>query len=252
MRTPEPNVYPASLQNLGGPDRWPRSTSELSKCTALLVLVFVLLAGAGLASGTPVVGALFAHAVILTQLWAPMARADQVGRPVATLGLHPKGWGEELGVAGALAAVLLPLWAVALVCARPLWAHWGLGPAAVAPWGLGGWATAQWLLAQILGVALPEELFWRGYVQPVLEARFGGRAWGPRALHFDRGTALCTLLFALGHVVGGAGPLALGTFLPGCVFALLRNRAGSICAAVTLHASCNLFAAATLQTFDGF
>jgi membrane protease YdiL (CAAX protease family) len=53
-------------------------------------------------------------------------------------------------------------------------------------------------------------------------------------------------------VAGGAGPWALGTFFPGCVFALLRARTGSIVAAVALHAGCNIFAAAIMQTFDGF
>ena len=253
MCTPGPNVYPACAQNLGPADQWPRAVSELSKCIALLALVFVLLAGAGLGLGGQVGATLFAHGVVLTQLWAPMARADDTGHPLAALGLHLGLWRQELRLAGVLALALWPLWAGALTGARPLMQRWELWPLGAAPWAGGGTAAIiLWVLGQVLGVALPEELFWRGYVQPVLEARFGGGRQASGALTFGRGTALCTLLFAAGHVVGGAGPLALGTFFPGCVFALLRARAGSILGAVALHAGCNVFAAAIMQTFDGF
>jgi membrane protease YdiL (CAAX protease family) len=252
MCTPDPNVYPARAQNLGAADRWPGQVSELSKCITLLALVFVLLAGAGFGLGGRVGGALFAHGVILIQLWAPMARADATGHPLAALGMHGRRWRQQLAMALALALVLWPLWAAALGWARPLMLRWQLWPLGPAPWGPTPGSIALWLLAQVLGVALPEELFWRGYVQPVLEARFGGRSGVGNGLKFGRGTAWCTLLFAAGHVAGGAGLSALGTFFPGCVFALLRARTGSIVAAVALHAGCNIFAAAIMQTFDGF
>ncbi len=86
------------------------------------------------------------------------------------------------------------------------------------------------VLGQLLVVALPEEFFFRGFLQGVLAERF-------RPLS---AVVLSSLLFALGHLLVGFDPGTLAVFFPGLFFGLLRARTGSILAGTLFHASCNL------------
>jgi len=99
----------------------------------------------------------------------------------------------------------------------------------------------MWLhvLDQLFVVALPEELFYRGYLQTRLGHAFGkGRAW---LLGAPAGAAfwLTQLLFALGHL-GELHPWRLAVFFPSILFGWLRERTGSIGAGILVHAFCNL------------
>lgn len=94
-------------------------------------------------------------------------------------------------------------------------------------------------LNQVLVVALPEELFFRGYLLGRLEAH-----WPPhrRLLGAPVGRALVAsaVLFALGHFLVDFNPQRLAVFFPGLVFAWMRARTGSVAAGAAYHAACNL------------
>jgi uncharacterized protein len=94
------------------------------------------------------------------------------------------------------------------------------------------------IVDQLLVVALPEEFFYRGYMQPRLEKHFGG---GRRALGIvvGKGFFLTQALFALGHLVEPY-PWRLAVFFPALLFGWLRKRTGTIFAGVIFHAACNL------------
>jgi membrane protease YdiL (CAAX protease family) len=96
-------------------------------------------------------------------------------------------------------------------------------------------------LNQVLVIALPEELFFRGYLQGRLEAR-----WPPgrRFLGASVGRALLvsSVLFALGHFLVDFNPQRLAVFFPGLLFGWMRARTGSIAAGAAFHALCNLLA----------
>lgn len=84
--------------------------------------------------------------------------------------------------------------------------------------------------SQLLVVALPEEFFFRGFIQGRLREVLSG----PAAL-------LCTAaLFALGHFLVTFEPAALAVFFPGLLFGLMRAATGSVLAGTLFHASCNL------------
>ncbi|MBN2573667.1 MAG: CPBP family intramembrane metalloprotease [Deltaproteobacteria bacterium] len=95
------------------------------------------------------------------------------------------------------------------------------------------------LLSQILVVALPEEIFFRGYLMSRFEerwpsqARFLGAAVGWPLL-------LSSLLFAFGHFVVDLAPARLAVFFPALVFGWMRSRSGSIAPAALFHALCNV------------
>ena len=95
------------------------------------------------------------------------------------------------------------------------------------------------VLGQLLLVALPEEAFFRGYLQTSLETR-----WPPRGtlgkLGLGPANLLGSALFALGHVLTTPSPSRLAVFFPSLVFGLLRQKTGGIGASLTFHAACNL------------
>ncbi len=94
------------------------------------------------------------------------------------------------------------------------------------------------VLDQLLVVALPEEFFYRGYLQQRLESQLGqGRPiLGIRA---GRAFLLTQLLFALGHLVEPY-PWRLAVFFPALLFGWLRKRSGTLLSGVLYHATCNL------------
>jgi len=90
---------------------------------------------------------------------------------------------------------------------------------------------------QLLAVALPEELFYRGWMQTAW-GRKGpsrtilGAAIGP-------GFLATQALFAAGHLVT-LQPWRLATFFPGLLFGWLRARTGGVVAPAVAHALSNL------------
>lgn len=98
---------------------------------------------------------------------------------------------------------------------------------------------AQLALAQLLVVALPEEYFFRGYVQTRLEARWPSRR---RLLGAQVGMALvvASALFAVAHLLVDGNALRLAVFFPALVFGWMRQATGSILAGVLFHAASNL------------
>ena len=118
----------------------------------------------------------------------------------------------------------------------PLCRHW-LGPA-------GGHLRlpprfALLAFSQLVVVAIPEELFFRGYLMERLE-----QVWPPtkNLLGAKIGWALVvsSALFALGHLLVIPNPQRLAVFFPALVFGWMRARTGSIAAGATFHALCNV------------
>ena len=101
---------------------------------------------------------------------------------------------------------------------------------------------------QIIVIAVPEEAFFRGYLQTSLD-----RVWRPswRILGADLGPGwlLAAAIFAVGHVLTIPYPARLAVFFPALVFGWLRQRTGGVGASVLFHAACNLFSAALARGF---
>jgi len=95
------------------------------------------------------------------------------------------------------------------------------------------------LLSQILVVAVPEEIFFRGYLMSRFEQRWPSRR---RLLGAAVGwpLLLSSLLFACGHFVVDLAPARLAVFFPALVFGWMRSRSGSIAPAAIFHALCNV------------
>ena len=102
--------------------------------------------------------------------------------------------------------------------------------------------------AQLIVVALPEELFFRGYLQTRLEEAFPPRfrLWGAPVGGAWVATAA---VFALGHFFVTFEPQMLTRFFPGLVFGWMYARTRSILAGTLFHASCNLLMDVLARSF---
>ncbi len=105
-------------------------------------------------------------------------------------------------------------------------------------------------LTQLLVVALPEELFYRGWMQTSWAASDPSRRVRVLGADLGRGFLATQALFALGHLVR-LQPWRLGTFFPGLLFGWLRVRTGGLAAPVLVHALSNLVIAVLESSFYG-
>jgi uncharacterized protein len=100
--------------------------------------------------------------------------------------------------------------------------------------------AADELLGQLLVIALPEEAFYRGYLQSRLD-----QVWSPRwrflGADVGPGIVLSAMIFAVGHLATVQVPARLAVFFPALLFGWLRARTGGIGASVLFHASCNVY-----------
>jgi membrane protease YdiL (CAAX protease family) len=107
----------------------------------------------------------------------------------------------------------------------------------------------QIVLTNLLLVALPEEIFYRGFLQ----TRFL-RAWPNQTffltLPVGRAIVTTSLIFALGHFVGEYNLSRLLPFFPAFVFSALAYRSGSIMGAVIYHALCNTLSEVLYNSYN--
>ncbi len=167
-------------------------------------------------------------------------------------------WGKGLLAALSVGAVIFPLFFLAFYgYARLLpWLPPGLAEV-LAPYAPAGRVAFRWpphfallVAVQALVVALPEELFYRGWMQTRWAASDPGKGFRLLGATLGRGFLLTQVLFALGHLVVPR-PWRLATFFPGLVFGWLRERTGGLAAPIALHALSNLALAALEASFYG-
>jgi len=116
--------------------------------------------------------------------------------------------------------------------------------------GGSAWGAASALFIQLVAVALPEEFFFRGYLQGRLAEAWPARR---RFLGVPVGAALVTasVLFALGHFLIDFDPRRLAVFFPALAFGWMRLASGSIAPGALFHALCNLYSDGLHRSFFG-
>jgi hypothetical protein len=138
---------------------------------------------------------------------------------------------REIGVALGLAAIVFPPFAVGFY----LW-HGAAHPFRWNPPA----DFASFVAAQVVVVGLPEEVFFRGWMQTRLHDAFAPRRFFGVMLH-PGVIVLQAALFAIVHVFAEPHPARLAVFFPGLVFAWLRAWRGGVGAAIVFHALSNVF-----------
>lgn len=109
------------------------------------------------------------------------------------------------------------------------------------------WFLFMLFVAELFGVALPEELFYRGYMQAALKRVFKKRI---RIFGAQMGwdVVLTAFLFAIGHLITIPQVFRLAVFFPGLLFGYLRERTDSLVAPTLVHALSNCL----MYTLQGF
>lgn len=104
------------------------------------------------------------------------------------------------------------------------------------------------IITQIFVVALPEELFYRGFLQSAFL-----RKWPNRFQIFGvpagGAIVLVNIIFALGHFVGSFSPTRLLTFFPGLIFSYFVYKNKSLLSAILFHAACNILSQILYASF---
>lgn len=139
---------------------------------------------------------------------------------------------RETGFALVVALVVFPPFALGFA-----WWHGAHGGLAFDPPA----DLGSFVLAQLIVAALPEEAFFRGYVQTRLSDQWPSTR---RLLGADVSAGALVAqaaLFALVHFAVDAHPARLAVFFPGLLFGWLRARRGGIGAAIVFHAACNVY-----------
>ena len=162
------------------------------------------------------------------------AGGDWVVAPLVALESHLPTAGALEGFLGELCRRYVPFDGLRLVLPESFRAYGYLG-------------TAYAVLVEVFVVALPEEVFHRGYLMGVFEER-----WPPRrrvfGVPFGLAAVLSSAVFAVGHLVGMAQVGRLATFFPGLAFAWLWKKTGSLWAGTLFHAASNLLMSVLLAT----
>jgi membrane protease YdiL (CAAX protease family) len=105
------------------------------------------------------------------------------------------------------------------------------------------------VFGQLVIIALPEEAFYRGYLQSRLDEAipgFGTKDGVPVRLSIlgaSVGPAILvtSVVFALGHFATIREPARLAVFFPSLLFGWMRQRTKGVGAGIAFHAMCNVF-----------
>ena len=92
---------------------------------------------------------------------------------------------------------------------------------------------------QVFFVAIPEEFFYRGYLQTRLN-EVHRRRFRVLGVQLGMGAIVANLLFAFGHSVVQLQWWHFATFFPGLLFAWARERSGGVVPGALFHACCNV------------
>jgi len=202
----------------------------LTEALAATALIMALAAGNHLLPGVWSTGSGIIAALVM--LWLPVLVIHYRKRDFHAYGLTGARWWSDVKIGTCMAVLVLPPFAFGY------WLFWGAIVGHEMAWRIDAQVAWQ-LLHQLAAVALPEEVFFRGYLLTLLHRVWPGkqRAWvgayGPAVL-------LSSALFALAHALPQWQPLRLTVFFPALLFAYLRVRTGSVTAAIVLHGLANV------------
>ena len=197
---------------------------------AVLVAIHLLLMLGRISAGAGSIGAAL---VSLIFFWVPIVIILARRRTPAEYGLHFTGWQRELGRGLLVSSIVLPLFAVAY------WVVWGLffHRSISVHWG-----TALFLQfpVQLLAIALPEEVFFRGYLQTLFSFVWRTKRRWPLVGVNAPAIIATSIVFPLAHLASNPSPMRLAVFFPSLLFGVLRERSGSLVQPVVVHTLANV------------
>lgn len=234
-----------------GPRSDPRTTAR--DALVAWAVVAVLVTGLVRIDVTlPAIGHLGSALVAVLFLYVPVMVAWRRKEDLVDYAFHAHPVKQGLITAFAAMAVIFPLFALGyfafyeIACNGSWLEHLVPRRMCTRYGGLAGlhapeltWKLAEFCAVQLVVVALPEELFFRGFLLGMLEHR-----WPPKRRILGGGIGLALVIsaaaFALIHLPKDGDPRALATFFPGLLFGWMRSSTGSILAPTLVHAGSNI------------
>jgi membrane protease YdiL (CAAX protease family) len=206
----------------------------------------------------PMVGHVGSALISVMFLYAPIVYAHRRREDLDDYGFHAAPVGRGLRFAGVGMAIIFPLFVCGFVafyevaCESSLLAHVVPPGTCIGFHGVAGihlphliWSPlpeasfTKFCAMQWIVVALPEELFFRGFLLGLLETRFPPRRrW--RGGGIGIALVVSSLAFALIHLPRTGDPRQLATFFPGLVFGWLASSRRSLLPSTVMHACCNV------------
>jgi uncharacterized protein len=142
------------------------------------------------------------------------------------------------------AAMRAATWAagVAVIVAVPFYLGWRAWWAPTLGFSLGArpLEMADEVIGQVFVIALPEEAFYRGYLQSRLDEVWSPR-WTVLGAKVGPGLLAAAAIFAVSHLATVQLATRLAVFFPAVLFGWLRAKTGGIGASVLFHAFCNVY-----------
>lgn len=232
----------------------PDARARQAKRDALVTYAIVAVAVAGLVQiniTLPAIGHLGSALVAVLFLYAPVYVAWKRKEDLDDYGFHAEPLKKGLAFAAGGFFIVFPLFIVgylafySIACDTSLakllpkgtCMHYGGLDALHAPKITR--ELVEFCAVQLVVVALPEELFFRGFLLAKLERAFPPKR---RILGGGIGWALIisSALFALIHIPKDGDPRALATFAPALLFGWMRSATNSILASTLVHAGSNI------------
>jgi membrane protease YdiL (CAAX protease family) len=96
------------------------------------------------------------------------------------------------------------------------------------------------VLFHIFIAALPEETFYRGFIQELFNRDFG-KKWQIFGIQFGPSIFLTSFLFAVGHYIIIPHPFRLAVFFPSLLFGLMKEKYDNITLPFLFHAVANIY-----------
>jgi len=147
-------------------------------------------------------------------------------------GLFPENILNEISSVIKTSALIFPLFIIGFY----FWQRYAIG-------NFAGWSLPNNLLllsiSHLLLAALPEEVFFRGYLQTRLKMFIPA---GPKALWIKCWPSIiaCSTLFAACHFIIDFRISRLAVFFPSLIFGWLKEKTGTVTAPVLFHVMCNI------------
>ena len=247
---PQPPAPASDGEGTGPPsvDRWPSVTRSLLVALATTVVVTLASHLAPEDYANTAVGVVF-----LLATWWMALRGDL--ESVRAYGLSLGGLTEPVAlVVRRLVGDALRAYGWALLMAviffPPFWIGFKLWYDVSKPFALTFPSDSHnVVLGQLLVIALPEEAFFRGFLQSALDGRWARRRWRILGAEVGPGWLLAAAIFAVGHLLTIPYPGRLGVFFPALLFGWMRARTGGIGAAVLFHVMCNLYSTLLVEGY---
>ena len=192
------------------------------------VTILVILAASRLSSLKPYLGII----VAVLFLYTPIAFLFLRRQPPSLYGIGTKGMAGSVARALLLAVLVLPLYTAGFsIYMRHFYALTLTFPPAPHAWSA---HMLRFALNGLLMVAVPEEVFYRGYMQSETE-RCDRRKVGVFGARIGISVLITNALFAAGHLVVVPDVRRLAVFFPGLAFSWLREKDDNIAGPIVFH-----------------